>query len=408
MLKIKVKEYKGYLAILLLIFLSSKTTILQDSNILLVIFFFIYLSSILKSNIIPKKTYYVVAVLFLLPIIYLFKFNSIQVYTFLGFILKFLLGYFIIILNKDKFIQNLIQVIYVMTFLGLPFFLLEQLVPDLTHALLKQATNFYKPLLFINEASGDFFSIFFYNTGERHYYRNAGFMWEPSAFAVILLIAICFNTVLNKNFFNKKNIIFLIALATTYSTTAFVLLPLAISPYIYRLIKKNILLMLISVFGFIVLFNFFVNSEVIGGKISEQIENPERGLEDQFIEYSKYGISGLSRFASIVVDYPKLIDNPILGLGVDLSITTINSIYTDWGKEYRRSNGLMLLLLKFGLLFSLIFFFFWYRGFLFITNEKITAMFILFLFIALGFSNDLILSPLFFTFISFGILNKKK
>jgi hypothetical protein len=279
---------------------------------------------------------------------------------------------------------------------------LEQLVPSFTHFILKSLTNIYTPLLNSDAAFGDFYSIFFYNTGERHFDRNAGFMWEPSAFAVVLLVALSFNISIKDKIIDKYNIIFFLGIITSFSTTAYLLLPLAISPYIYKRIRRSFFFAIFTMLSLSFISYYYMQSDIIGKKIMGQLENPNYGMDKQYLEYSTYGVSGLSRFSSIVVDYPKLIKNPMLGLGVDLAETNVNSVYKDWGREYRRSNGLMLLFLKFGLVFSFFIFRFWLKGFYVVTGSKVSAILILTLFMALGFSNDLILSPLLFTFISLG------
>ena len=69
-------------------------------------------------------------------------------------------------------------------------------------------------------------------------FRNTGFTWEPKAFANFLMLGILFNLLRYRlRFFNKRMIIMLITLITTFSTTGYIMIFGCISMFILVNIK---------------------------------------------------------------------------------------------------------------------------------------------------------------------------
>lgn len=183
----------------------------------------------------------------------------------------------------------------------------------------------------VTEGSGDFYSII----------RNSGFAWEPGAFSCFMCFAICFNAMREKGLRLKNNkvlILFLIALATTQSTTGYSTFALMVALWLIINKKYGTLILLIPIF--IVVMNLpFMNE-----KILEKAE----GYSDATLFNASSGES-FDRLLSFRLLWDEFLLHPILGYGysnpefVQLDIKT-------W-------SGVGRLLAQYGIIMSLIFLF---------------------------------------------------
>lgn len=150
--------------------------------------------------------------------------------------------------------------------------------------------------------------------------RNAGCAWEPGRFAIILCLAILINLLKNGIKFrkNKKVIILLIALATTFSTTGY-----SIAIILYTLFglsvksAKSIILMILIFIPAV----FFISSfDFMGSKMEKQTnfreilpELKERmDVADQTLSEGEYAFS-LERFPAMYFESMNVLHDPILG-----------------------------------------------------------------------------------------------
>jgi len=102
--------------------------------------------------------------------------------------------------------------------------------------------------------------------------RNAGFCHEPGAFAVVLIYGLVFNSILTKSYFNLKNLLFTVAIITTFSSAGYIALFLFSLNIIWQL--RNIFTKWLLVIGVVVLsFYSYYSLEFLSEKISEQYVN---------------------------------------------------------------------------------------------------------------------------------------
>jgi len=173
--------------------------------------------------------------------------------------------------------------------------------------------------------------------------RNSGPFWEPGGFAVFLIIALTFNIIRNKKFFNKKNIIFLIALLTTQSTTAYLALFIFICIYIlisYRSIYSFILMpMLVFIF-----LNLYSRLDFMEEKVNKMYnESKKAGTEKIY-----------SRMVSGKINIDNFFSSPIFGIGRFFEINE---------DENTGNNGTTLLLAEFGIIGFFYFFMMMYLSY---------------------------------------------
>ncbi len=158
--------------------------------------------------------------------------------------------------------------------------------------------------------------------------RNSGPFWEPGGFSVFLFIALTFNLIRDKKFFNKKNTIFLIALLTTQSTTAYLAFFIFVCIYIlisYRSIYSFIM-MPVLIFIFL---NLYTNLNFMEEKVDKMYkESQKAGTEKVY-----------SRIVSGKINMENFYSSPIFGIGRFFQVAD---------DQNTGNNGTTLLLAEFG------------------------------------------------------------
>ena len=104
-----------------------------------------------------------------------------------------------------------------------------------------------------------------YNVFNIESYRNSGFMWEPGAFAFILILAIIIR-ILKINKLDKKITIYSFLILTTFSTMGYIVLFLIYSTFLFD--SKNIFKALV-IFLITILFVSVYQFDFIFSKINE-------------------------------------------------------------------------------------------------------------------------------------------
>lgn len=139
-------------------------------------------------------------------------------------------------------------------------------------------------------------------------------MWEPKGFASFIVVAIIFRLFLNKLvLFEKKIIVFILAIISTFSTTGILALFLILTFYF---VNKNAKILL-SIFPIFIIFsyNIFFNSEILYKKILYEIslENEYKKLLNK--KDYKSDVYSLGRTGSLIVDFNDFMKRPIFGYG---------------------------------------------------------------------------------------------
>ncbi len=158
----------------------------------------------------------------------------------------------------------------------------------------------------------DFIPQYILDFGGFQLYRNSGFAWEPGAFSVYICIAIFFHLLRNKlKITNNRHLwVFIIALATTFSTTGYSMLILLIVFYIYNQQVHKIAWIGPVVVLFI---GYLVTLPFMAEKIAE---NTEFNTEELIYYSSKYDIKYQpQRFESLQIDFKDFLNHPIIGYG---------------------------------------------------------------------------------------------
>jgi O-antigen ligase/polysaccharide polymerase Wzy-like membrane protein len=329
-----------------------------------------------------------VIVLFLLVEIFQYLLlGGFNVRTFSGTYIRLFFAYAVVTLTGYGFFKYYVRVMYIISVISLVFYFFSFIpgVQDLYGYLGSLIPNpfvsegFYKgsPNIIIYTFHEVLFSS----------YRNSGPFWEPGGFAVFLLIALLYNHLIDKNIRSKTNLVFILSLATTLSTTGYLAFFVFIFYYNFDLIKKNLLYALVFIGMLFTSFYLYENADFLKNKIFSNIDIASE--------------TTTSRFGSALADIESFKKSPIVGLGRAGAKEGFKSS-SEFTEDNHRNNGVFDLLSKYGLPLTLIYFIYIYKTFHSVNLKfKIskyypaTAFIIILL---LGFSQGLFMKPFFYSF----------
>lgn len=187
--------------------------------------------------------------------------------------------------------------------------------------------------------------------------RNIGFTWEAGRFACYLVFAIFINLCLHRfkiSFSrNRYLIIFLLGLATTFSTTGFMAMASVVLLWAYnKTLKYKIALIIISWF----LLPLIWGISFIGGKINNLIDYEQeiRNMKWMF----NHGSQTITpqRITGIYLEWQNFIHDFWLGYNVNENSYCVKKIFS--GHDVWLSNGFIQILSMYGVIFG-IFFYYW-------------------------------------------------
>lgn len=228
----------------------------------------------------------------------------------IGTMFRLSFAYFVLKSFGTEFVDKYLNIMNVFTIISLFFYLLF-FVPKVTDFLITNS-QLIKPIFESNLEIQYHYSvnniIFNFHGFEYNPKRNSGPFWEPGAFAIFLMIAIIFQYFKSKNIFVRSNLVFLIALLTTFSTTGY--LSFFILIFLVYFLKISSVNSLISNFFVltpitIIFFFAFQYFDFLGQKFIQDYND------------ASYDVG--SRFGSALADYKLIIENPVIGYGRDFS-----------------------------------------------------------------------------------------
>lgn len=358
----------------------------------------------LRNLYINKEAFLFLLLALALEIYHNFTFDNYDFSMTRQVILLFATAIFIIYFIKLDFLPIYIDILFYFSLISFVFFALYYADNGLITGFIRSIPGtFVKTTVNYGVESKQVNPVFYnFDSNYTELGRNNGPFWEPTVFATMLIIAQIFNLLLNKKLFNKKGIVFSIAILTTFSTTGFLAYFLLLVAYFLfsdRIRTGMKVVMMGAVCAISI--GLFTNLSFLSEKIDNEIEKTDQ-------EMDKYG--GDSRLASALMDLNEVTEKPsyiLFGKGVDA-----NSRIAGVDKEVLRNCGDTALLIQWGAIFfiayiGLLFYSFWelagyyeiHRGFAFV----FTLIFLL-----LGFSEVYFDLPFFFSFLFFGFIIKKQ
>ena len=324
-----------------------------------------------------------------LSFLYVFKFGWLNFTATARIYLKIMLAYLVIKVVGQDFLKILAAIIYKLSFISLPLFVLQLLIPE-TLTELNGFMEFLIPP--VDKGGARYTNSIIFTVNPWGMGRNSGFMWEPGGFAAMLAIGIYLNLIFSGFRLNKRFVVMSIAMFTTFSTAGYLLYMALIAFYLYN---TSIRYFLITTPVAILCGYFLLNSDIVMGKIEERFQNRNKTLSNLEAYSEKRNAISIGRFGSMVVDANDFIRHPVIGYGLQADERTGNQYI-----EMVRVNGFSDYLVKFGLTGMLL---------LIVNLAKMEALlkrdyhfrglFVLAaLVLILSFSNPVLITPLFFGF----------
>jgi hypothetical protein len=327
------------------------------------------------------------------------KLGSLHPRFFLINLIYFTLVYIVLSGLRYKFFTFYEDILYCLCIIALIFWTVMNIIPGTFIEFLR---NFEFSTQNVPKGNVDFNTMVFtvnnYATTPDHIihfgaislYRNSGFAWEPGAFAVYVNIAFLFHLIRNKfKLTNQKRLlVFIAALATTFSTTGYSLFILLILFYIYN---QNIVKIMWMAPVVILITGFLFTLPFMGEKISKK--DGVISTEEMIYYSSRYDIQyAPQRFHSLQIDFVDFLNHPILGYGgrTELKWTT------QLGAQISTVSGIGSIMARYGLV-GIIFFFFslWQSSNQIILLYKVKGIIFPFLFILLISISYSIITPLY-------------
>lgn len=269
----------------------------------------------------------------------LFGFNQNIVIFFLTFI--FFLGYFLLSrITKYDFAKVYENLIFIISLISLCFFFVTY-NEKLLDFFVNNVAIYFRPLNLdltdTNLSSYESTNILIYNFMDfaYSYNRNSGPFWEPGMFAVFLNIALFFNLIKFKKLFSFKNIVFIITIITTFSTTGYLSMFFIFISYNIFYSSSKLRFLYISIL--LVSSFFLLELDFMQSKIESQISSANK--------------DGASRFGAILIHLQIISDYPFIGVGEGVS--KYMSKYTDADST---SNGISLVFVKYGIPFGIFYY----------------------------------------------------
>lgn len=262
--------------------------------------------------------------------------------THLGVIIRFGCAY-LVLKNCKNFIHSFLTLMLFFAIVAIIFYGFFVMFPSIETMLFNSKSPWDDPKFYALDKSLIIYNIHYeplYGVDSLGLFglpRNSGPFWEPGAFGGYLNVAIVMQVLFYRKF-NWKVGVFLIALFTTFSTTAY--MATGIFFLLYSLFVNNQggkIIILLPIIAGVVWFAVF-NVEFLADKI-----------ESQFKEFSEGNIyanqaENDTRIGSASLDFKDLQRSPVFGTG--------SSDETRWGpgeKLFFRSNGLTDYLVRVGI-----------------------------------------------------------
>jgi len=337
------KKSIDYILVFLLISISGNP-FFSGTNILSIIFLFTLYIFIKRKKKIEEKFLIFISILFIITVFQTVIFSFFSLITIIGLFMRIFIAYMVVKIVTNKFIDNYIKIMYLLSLFSLFFYIISNL-------------NLNLLIPFSINVSGEeslyprysIFGIFTYITPFID--RNSGPFWEPGAFAGYLIIAFIFNYFSSLSKKNKINKILLITIISTFSTTVY----LAIFSFFFLIYFKNIKNFFLKIFSvmFILSIGYYAyfNFDFLGKKIENQYSIIEKNINPYLQN------TDTQRFLNILRDIKDFEEHEIIGRGTN-PITR----YSFDSHNQIRTVGITDILVKFGIIFFILMLYYLYTS----------------------------------------------
>jgi len=162
--------------------------------------------------------------------------GNLTIYGFIGSTMYFLFPYLVLKIVGPSFWDRFEDILYKMAVITLPIFALSIITPsifDSLHGSFSYMTNnIFNELVAGQE---NYWYSYFFTYSGRGDYRNSGFMWEPGAFAMILIILIIYTWCRDGIKIGLRQIVYFVCIITTFSTAGYLAMCILVIIFLSKL-----------------------------------------------------------------------------------------------------------------------------------------------------------------------------
>lgn len=297
---------------------------------------------------------YFLLVLFVIFILQGFKFNFFPFSTYIGVYIRILTAYFILKSLGITFIDKFIQVMYYIAIISLLFYLPILVAPELEDLYTKLSLYSIQGDLLITRHS----VLGLYTFVPMFMDKSAGPFWEMGAFGGYLVLTLLLSYLKGNPLFGKINIILILALLSTQSSTAYVAFMLLLFFIAYKNTKDIILKFVVAFFLLGLGYVIYVNVPFLGEKIEDQITEATGYINAPSLEGEDS-----QRFINLLKDWRDFEGHELIGRGGHVS-TRYDSMldHPQEGSEIR-TVGSTDMIVRYGLPFFFLLLFYIYNSF---------------------------------------------
>jgi len=380
----RINQIIDYFMIVALIFISGNIAFRPKEFLFIAFIISVILFFYRKSKFDISFAYFLVGLLIIM-ILQGFKFNFFPVVTYIGVFIRILITY-LLLKSVDDFTKKFINIMYYFSIISLIFLFFIFLIPGVEDFVLNK--------LVIANVQERYSILGLYTIVYGFEYKNAGPFWEMGAFGGFLVLTLILSYLRDQILLNKINIVLIITILSTQSSTAYISLAAFLS-FIFFSKTKDVLLKILVVSALVSVSYFaYMNLDFLGKKIETQLEDTKVILDSPSLE----GAS-TDRFITIVKDWRDFQGHEIIGRGTHAS-TRYTTMYDVKEVTDTRTVGSTDIIVRYGLPFFLWMLFMMYKSFSsyskhFSKNGEYMGISIVFIILLLLTSETYFLNPFF-------------
>ena len=280
------------------------------------------------------------------------------------FFLHIITGYFIARVYRETIVKRIVKTVYVLSVVALFMWIVELCVGIDVMQFLAPFENSWGDgggsFLVFNVQPSDYKGTFMGS-----FVRNPGFAWEPGRFASLIVIAFACNTIWSRGksvLLSKYNIVFLLALITTFSTTGYVAILVVFAINLIFSSRINIVKRAVLCLSLVAIAVFTARLPFVSEKILDKSDEDSYFTENEqligMIDTSDE-MSTVDRFEGLMLDALNFIEDPVFGYGLDSRSSYVGRTVSE---NIVTSNGLVKPFAMYGFPLAIALFIFFFLG----------------------------------------------
>jgi len=336
------KDLFDYIMLVLLVFLSGNIAFYSNKALLFSVFLVSIGMFFYRKRRFDGGFILFLVVLSVILILQSMKFNFFPITTYIGVYIRILIAYFLL-KSIDDFVDKFIKVIYYLTIISLIFTALIFIIPSLQELLVNHFVLYATENSATTQARYSILGLYTIVPAEE--YKNAGPFWEMGAFGGYLILTLILSYLKDHNLHNKINIVLILGILSTQSSTAYLGFMLFLFLIFYNQ-TKDLLLKIIVAFlllgsGYLA----YTNLDFLGKKIEKQLKMAEDMKNAPNLEGADS-----QRFINVLKDWHDFKGHELIGRGPH-NTTRYTTMYDTQLDEEFRTVGSTDMIVRYGLPF---------------------------------------------------------